>query len=1102
MNYAKINKKNRQMLRRTVLVSLLITFLLCIPNVTMMVKATDIIVDDDGTGDYTTIQDAIDNATAGDTIWVKAGSYNEQLTVNKDVTIIADTGATPIIYATTWVPSIDVTAVNVTIEGFKIYGNSGSGSGPTIRASSGSDGLKVRNNEFNAISGEIGNTALLITTSVEKVEFTSNTVTSYAVGVSLQDNSKITISGNSFSNVNYSVYHAALIQGTTLYHGSIQDAINEAAANNTIIVLDGTYTENVVVGTALTLESGSAPVINGQITINANFTYVNGLEITNPTGSNGISIGSGYRFVTLSNNIIRDITTGDPTGISVSVLSNNITIMGNFIYNISGTNYCHGVMLYGANDKISDIAILNNEIYNITNPNPASAYGITLHSYCEEILIEGNTIYNITAGGWSAGIVAWGTYLPVDVYAPAFITIDNNDIMNVTATAIGGAGIWFDDYANNATVTYNNIKNNTGGVVLNGYVNVTTVIVNINSITNNTGYGVYNNIGQDLDARFNFWGDISGPYNQTTNPTGTGDNVSENVTFWPWLEFDRYSIPPTVEYVVGMPKENGGLVISDSTEIAIIAEDNESGMLSITYRIWDTVHRWLEWKNYTGKITLSGEGKHMVQYNATDNAGTNNTETNIHYVDTMSPEVEVIYPNGGEFIYGSLPIQWTATDKILDQEQTQWNRSSPLSEDYPGHIQSFIPTEGTLNSVQLLLEGDDANISVKIFTNITPVPIPIAQSSQHLQFVGNPGYPVWIDFPFNSDINVDPGKTYYIGVTQEIYGNTGFNWYYFNSSGGADLYEYGHAWMKKVDELVNKSDCDWGFKTMYWENDIDITVEYSMSGVSPWSTIAEDEPNDGTYLWDTTQFPDGESYRIRIIAEDSIMNMGGDSSDGTFVVDNDGPSISNIVITDTTIESTEFTKDDDNLEITATIMGNPVNMTADLSALGKGSAVPATSYTGTTAKWEVGSITCSPSNGPINVRIDATDTTGDSSTNTGSIIADNKEPTLSITRPGPGLYIMDSMRLLPFSYPFIIGQITVIADVNDDEGSGISRVEFYLENDLEANATEAPYSWLWDRAATGFFDLEVKAYDNVGHTAIDEIKDLFIINLDIIGHQS
>jgi hypothetical protein len=240
---------------------------------------------------------------------------------------------------------------------------------------------------------------------------------------------------------------------------------------------------------------------------------------------------------------------------------------------------------------------------------------------------------------------------------------------------------------------------------------------------------------------------------------------------------------------------------------------------------------------------------------------------------------------------------------------------------------------------------------------------------------------------------------------------------------------------------------------------------------------------------------------VRVIAEDYIVNLGGDTSDGTFIIDNTGPSITNVVITDTTTGRTDYTRDGHNLEITATITGNPISIEADLSGFGKGSAVPPDSYVGTRATWRVTSITCTPRDGPITVLITAWDPTGDMSGNTGSIIADNTPPTVDIVRPGPGLYIMDSMRLLPFSYPFIIGQITIEVEASD-EGSGVQRVELFIENKKKANISESPYKWLWDEASLGFFKIKAIGYDNVGHNTTDEVKDVFIINLDILGHQS
>ena len=57
-----------------------------------------------------------------------------------------------------------------------------------------------------------------------------------------------------------------------------------------------------------------------------------------------------------------------------------------------------------------------------------------------------------------------------------------------------------------------------------------------NDIIGNTGYGLYNSSSsQIVVAENNWWGDASGPYHPTINPTGLGDRVSDNIDFVSWL---------------------------------------------------------------------------------------------------------------------------------------------------------------------------------------------------------------------------------------------------------------------------------------------------------------------------------------------------------------------------------------------------------------------------------------------------------------------------------------------------------------------------------------------------------------------------------------
>jgi len=92
-------------------------------------------------------------------------------------------------------------------------------------------------------------------------------------------------------------------------------------------------------------------------------------------------------------------------------------------------------------------------------------------------------------------------------------------------------------YLNNAylnTVTGNDLHNNNYGVVQytdGGRVKATNY-VNCNEIYSNTQYGIRNYDAVQMDGTCNWWGDVSGP---SGVGSGTGDSVSTNVDYDPWL---------------------------------------------------------------------------------------------------------------------------------------------------------------------------------------------------------------------------------------------------------------------------------------------------------------------------------------------------------------------------------------------------------------------------------------------------------------------------------------------------------------------------------------------------------------------------------------
>lgn len=86
-------------------------------------------VDDSGGADFTTIRAAVNAARDGDRIVVKAGSYNENVVVNKSVSLVSEAGAgaTTVTASSSNSPVFRVDADNVTISGFCISGSTTAG---------------------------------------------------------------------------------------------------------------------------------------------------------------------------------------------------------------------------------------------------------------------------------------------------------------------------------------------------------------------------------------------------------------------------------------------------------------------------------------------------------------------------------------------------------------------------------------------------------------------------------------------------------------------------------------------------------------------------------------------------------------------------------------------------------------------------------------------------------------------------------------------------------------------------------------------------------------------------------------------------------------
>ncbi len=107
------------------------------------------------------------------------------------------------------------------------------------------------------------------------------------------------------------------------------------------------------------------------------------------------------------------------------------------------------------------------------------------------------------------------------------------------------------------------------------------------------------------------------------------------------------------------------------------------------------------------------------------------------------------------------------------------------------------------------------------------------------------------------------------------------------------------------------------------------------------------------------------------------------------------------------------------------------------------------------------------------------------------------EITIIIEKPLPGLYIYNSLKtpflskilslFMPKFKPIIIGPITIEANVTQNT-SGVSRVDFYIDDIFQKTDTIKPYNFTWNKTAFFNHKITVIAYDNAGPLNIETIQ--------------
>lgn len=327
-----------------------------------------------------TIQAAIDAANPGDTIYIAAGAYTENVVINKAVTLRgagADVCTVTAASSTTHV--FNVTADGVTICGFTITGTTDAAYGVNLE---GVDDCCICSNDLldNPIA------IALAPGSDNNVIKNNHIPTTGDFGISLISSDYNTIKGNT-----------VLCSWNPIWVDS--------SSHNLIVA-------NTVIGGTGSFPSGSGYGSGGCIQLVANFGDCSDNTVRGNTCSNmiiGIKLGSGFTFQTRDNLVEGNICTG--TNTAIRLRSDGAMVSGNIIRDNLLSDSTIGFFVW-ANTPVSAITVDGN---NITS----NAAGIKINAGVDPTAftivnnnIVGNTVYgvkNLGSGVLDAENNWWGS---------------------------------------------------------------------------------------------------------------------------------------------------------------------------------------------------------------------------------------------------------------------------------------------------------------------------------------------------------------------------------------------------------------------------------------------------------------------------------------------------------------------------------------------------------------------------------------------------------------------------------------------------------------------------------------------------------------------
>jgi len=468
-------------------------------------------------GDYSTIQEAIDNAVEGDTIIVESGTYKEALTIDKRLNIQGQSKDTTTIdgMSSSTAVYMENAAEDSKLSGFTIT-NASTGIEPW-------NGAEISDCLIHSCSsGAIFATSLTLTSSPSitiKDCICHNNAYGISIwraanilientycynneenGIIIKESENVTLSScithNNTQGVNLRYVTNATVTGCTSYDNA-DDGIHLDYTDHTSIIDCETYNNS---NDGITLSDSNHVKIedcdshnNGDDGVNLWYSYSSKIASCNCYENSN----DGFFLWYSDDALLRSCDSYDngDDGIELNTLENSRITSSNLYGNTDG-----GLIL----SHSDNIHVHGCDVYN----HSTGIYMEYSHS---------NTLCNTT----SHDNDNHGMY----IYWTNFQYVSNSAFYNNTYDGVNAK------YSNSTLILCNITDNDDDGITVEN----SDIQTRYCNIEDNGDYGLYETGTCKVDARECWWGDESGPYNHISNPSGIGDRC-DVLDFKPWKE--------------------------------------------------------------------------------------------------------------------------------------------------------------------------------------------------------------------------------------------------------------------------------------------------------------------------------------------------------------------------------------------------------------------------------------------------------------------------------------------------------------------------------------------------------------------------------------